>query len=100
MRRESSITMTGVITDRMPSDRFGVRTEDGQNILATVSTRLWRDAHLFRIGDRVTLDFNLDHPVPGKIFHREPGGKAESNGETTDPAHDASRTTGTGSSKQ
>lgn len=72
MIRGKVVTMHGIIAERMPSDRFGVLTDDGQMILAGPSGRLSRDAYQFGTGDRVVVEFNLDRTLPGRIVRCEP----------------------------
>lgn len=70
MSKEEIITMTGVITDRLPNATFKVELENGHEILGTISGKIRKFNINILLGDTVDVEITPYDLSKGRITYR------------------------------
>ncbi|MEM9696653.1 MAG: translation initiation factor IF-1 [Myxococcota bacterium] len=68
--QEGKLYMDGEVIEALPNTMFRVRTEDGLDVLATISGRMRRNYIRITLGDRVSVEVSPYDPSRGRITFR------------------------------
>ena len=70
MAKQGPITMDGIITETLPNAMFRVKLDNGHDILAMISGKMWMHYIKILVGDKVTVEMSPYDLSKGRIIYR------------------------------
>lgn len=71
MSKSDAIVMKGIVTDALPNATFKVTLENGYQIIANVSGRIYKNFIYILPGDKVTVEMSPYNLTRGRITYRD-----------------------------
>lgn len=69
-KSDDLITLDGTVTEVLPATMYGVKFENGHQVLAHVSGKIRKNFIRISIGDRVTVEISAYDLTKGRIVYR------------------------------